>query len=114
MRNSSGGLNIVTRNGFRRFREVPEVPGCSRVLLARSVSVRATAGRTRNLRTSGTPRNLRNPRNPLASARASVILSYDSDMIFQLNFRAGKAVYLQVVDQVKVAAASGTIHDGES
>ena len=34
-------------------------------------------------------------------------------MIFQLDFRSGKAVYLQVVDQVKVAAASGTIHDGE-
>jgi GntR family transcriptional regulator len=43
---------------------------------------------------------------------ATVILSYDS-MLFQLNFRSGKAVYLQVVDQVRVAAASGTIHDGE-
>jgi GntR family transcriptional regulator len=34
-------------------------------------------------------------------------------MLFQLNFRSGKAVYLQLVDQVKVAAASGTIHPGE-
>ncbi len=34
-------------------------------------------------------------------------------MIFQLNFKAGKAVYLQLVDQVKAAAASGAIASGE-
>jgi GntR family transcriptional regulator len=34
-------------------------------------------------------------------------------MVFQLNFRSGKAVYLQLVDQVKVAAASGAIQHGE-
>lgn len=35
-------------------------------------------------------------------------------MIFQLNFRSGKAVYLQIVDQVRSAAASGTLHTGEA
>jgi GntR family transcriptional regulator len=34
-------------------------------------------------------------------------------MLFQLNFKSGKAVYLQLVDQVKLAAASGTLHAGE-
>ena len=34
-------------------------------------------------------------------------------MLFQLNFRSGKAVYMQLVDQVKAAAASGTIQSGE-
>ena len=34
-------------------------------------------------------------------------------MIFQLNFKSGKAVYLQLVDQVKVAAASGAVQPGE-
>lgn len=34
-------------------------------------------------------------------------------MMFQLNFRSGKAVYLQLVDQVKVAAASGAMQPGE-
>ena len=35
-------------------------------------------------------------------------------MMFQLNFKSGKAVYLQVVEQVKVAVASGTLHAGDS
>ncbi|MBA2305423.1 MAG: GntR family transcriptional regulator [Acidobacteria bacterium] len=35
-------------------------------------------------------------------------------MRFHLNFKAGKAVYLQLVDQVRVAAASGAIQAGES
>jgi GntR family transcriptional regulator len=39
-------------------------------------------------------------------------LSYDSRMVFQINFNSGKAVYLQLVDQVKLAAASGAIHAG--
>jgi GntR family transcriptional regulator len=34
-------------------------------------------------------------------------------MRFQLNFKSGKPVYLQVVDQVKVAAASGAVRPGE-
>jgi len=34
-------------------------------------------------------------------------------MRFQLNFKAGKPVYLQLVDQVKAAAASGSAADGE-
>src|SRR5713101_3129798 len=42
-----------------------------------------------------------------------VILSYDSlNMLFQLNYKSGKAVYLQLVDQVKAAAASGALHAG--
>ena len=35
-------------------------------------------------------------------------------MQFQLNFKSGKAVYLQLVDQVKLAAASGTLQAGEA
>ncbi len=34
-------------------------------------------------------------------------------MLFQLNFKTGKAVYLQLVDQVKTAAASGVLRAGE-
>jgi GntR family transcriptional regulator len=34
-------------------------------------------------------------------------------MLFQLNFKSGKPVYQQLVDQVKRAAASGAIHAGE-
>ena len=34
-------------------------------------------------------------------------------MRFQLNFKSGKAVYQQLVDQVKVAAASGAVRAGE-
>ena len=35
-------------------------------------------------------------------------------MIFQLNFKSGKPVYLQIADQVKAAAASGAIRSGEA
>lgn len=35
-------------------------------------------------------------------------------MRFQLDFKSGKAVYQQLVDQVKVAAASGAILAGEA
>src|SRR2546422_541543 len=35
-------------------------------------------------------------------------------MIFQINFKSGKPVYLQVVDQVKAAAASGVLQTGEA
>src|SRR5207248_9678871 len=34
-------------------------------------------------------------------------------MLLQVNFKSGKPVYLQLVDQVKAAAASGTVHTGE-
>jgi len=34
-------------------------------------------------------------------------------MVIQLNFKSGKPVYLQVVDQVKAAAASGALQAGE-
>ena len=35
-------------------------------------------------------------------------------MQFQLNFKSGKAVYLQLVDQVKMAAACGTLRAGDA
>src|SRR6059036_1819105 len=35
-------------------------------------------------------------------------------MLFQLNFKSGKAVYLKLVDQVKLAAASGTLQAGDA
>jgi GntR family transcriptional regulator len=34
-------------------------------------------------------------------------------MLFQLSFKSGKAVYLQLVDQVRAAAASGAVRAGE-
>src|SRR5215216_4463538 len=34
-------------------------------------------------------------------------------MNLQLNFKSGKPVYLQIVDQVKAAAASGALRSGE-
>jgi GntR family transcriptional regulator len=34
-------------------------------------------------------------------------------MRFQLNFKSGKPVYLQLVDQVKAAAASGALQPGD-
>jgi GntR family transcriptional regulator len=41
-------------------------------------------------------------------------MTVDAAMIFQVNFKSGKPVYLQVVDQVKSAAASGALQVGES
>ena len=35
-------------------------------------------------------------------------------MILQINFKSGMPVYLQVVDQIKAAAASGALQPGES
>lgn len=35
-------------------------------------------------------------------------------MLLQINYKSGKPVYLQVVDQIKAAAASGTLQSGES
>jgi GntR family transcriptional regulator len=34
-------------------------------------------------------------------------------MLIQLNYKSGKPVYLQVVDQVRAAAASGVLRAGE-
>jgi len=34
-------------------------------------------------------------------------------MLIQLNFKSGKPVYLQLVDQIKSAAASGILQSGE-
>ena len=35
-------------------------------------------------------------------------------MTFQLNFKSGKAVYLQLVEQVQLAAASGALRTGDA
>jgi GntR family transcriptional regulator len=35
-------------------------------------------------------------------------------MIFQVDFKAGKPVYLQLVDQIRYAAASGVLRSGEA
>jgi len=34
-------------------------------------------------------------------------------MLFQLNYKSAKAVYLQLVDQVKAASASGAVRPGD-
>jgi len=35
-------------------------------------------------------------------------------MLLQINFKSGKPVYLQIVDQIKAAAASGALQPGEA
>ena len=35
-------------------------------------------------------------------------------MIFQLNYKSGKPIYLQLVEQIKAAAASGALQTGEA
>lgn len=35
-------------------------------------------------------------------------------MIFHVNFKSGLPVYLQLVDQIKTAAAAGALHPGDS
>ena len=35
-------------------------------------------------------------------------------MLIQINFKSGKPVYLQIVDQIKSAAASGALQPGEA
>ena len=35
-------------------------------------------------------------------------------MFLELNFSSGKATYLKIVDQVRMAAASGALRTGES
>lgn len=34
--------------------------------------------------------------------------------MLQINFKSGKPAYLQLVDQIKAAAASGALHPGEA
>src|ERR1041385_7486352 len=34
-------------------------------------------------------------------------------MIFQINYKSGKPIYMQLVDQIKAAAASGALQTGE-
>ena len=41
-------------------------------------------------------------------------MTVDDGMRFQLSFKSGKPVYLQMVDQVKAAAASGALRGGDS
>src|SRR5437773_10500131 len=40
-------------------------------------------------------------------------MSDERPMMLQINFKSGKPVYLQVVDQIKSAAASGALQAGE-
>lgn len=40
-------------------------------------------------------------------------MTVGSVMMLQINFKSGKPVYLQVVDQIKSAAASGALQTGE-
>src|SRR5881398_3587130 len=35
-------------------------------------------------------------------------------MILQINFKSGMPIYLQLVDQIKTAAASGALRNGEA
>ena len=35
-------------------------------------------------------------------------------MLIQINYKSGKPVYLQIVDQIKAAAASGALQPGET
>ena len=35
-------------------------------------------------------------------------------MLLQINFKSGLPIYLQIVDQIKAAAASGALHAGEA
>jgi GntR family transcriptional regulator len=35
-------------------------------------------------------------------------------MLFQINYKSGKPIYLQLVDQIKAAAASGALRNGEA
>jgi len=35
-------------------------------------------------------------------------------MLFQINFKSGMPIYLQLVDQIKAAAASGALRAGEA
>lgn len=40
-------------------------------------------------------------------------VSQTAAMLLQIDFKSGKPVYLQLVDQIRYAAASGGLHPGE-
>jgi GntR family transcriptional regulator len=40
-------------------------------------------------------------------------MTVDNAMMFQIDFKSGKPVYLQLVDQIRYAAASGGLRAGE-
>jgi GntR family transcriptional regulator len=40
-------------------------------------------------------------------------MTVGNDVLFQINFKSAKPVYLQLVDQVKAAAASGALRAGD-
>ena len=61
------------------------------------------------------PRISLNLRWALDPRPSTVLLSYDSSaMLFQLNYKSGKAVYLQLVEQVRRATAAGAIQPGDA
>src|SRR5580765_4511381 len=41
-------------------------------------------------------------------------VSYTTRMIFQISFKSGKPVYLQLIDQIRHAAAAGALREGEA
>jgi GntR family transcriptional regulator len=41
-------------------------------------------------------------------------MTLNTAMLFQIDFKSGKPVYLQLVDQIRYAAASGSLRPGES
>jgi len=41
-------------------------------------------------------------------------MTLGNTMIFQIDFKSGKPVYLQLVDQIRYAAAAGSLRPGES
>jgi GntR family transcriptional regulator len=38
----------------------------------------------------------------------------EADMVFQINFKSGLPIYLQIVEQIKAVAASGSLRPGEA
>ena len=41
-------------------------------------------------------------------------MTLNSAMLFQIDFKSGKPVYLQLVDQIRYAAAAGSLRPGEA
>jgi GntR family transcriptional regulator len=41
-------------------------------------------------------------------------MTVDNAMMFQIDFKSGKPVYLQLADQIRYAAASGALRPGDS
>ena len=40
-------------------------------------------------------------------------MTVEDYMLFRIDFKSGKAVYLQLVDQIRYAAACGALRPGE-